>query len=87
MRGSSQSRRLLGLAALCALTLGGCGNTLQDQAVSPASLEPLVTQDEFPVYWLGGVFHRLAITGVARDPGGAYEIQYGNCSPGGRTSA
>jgi hypothetical protein len=75
--------RLLALAALCVLALGGCGNTLQDQAVAPGALEPLVIQAEFPVYWLGGVFHRLAITSVARNPSGAYEIQYGNCSPGG----
>jgi hypothetical protein len=74
---------LAALAALCALAPGGCGDSLQDQTVSPASLEPLVMQDEFPVYWLGAVFHRLAITGVGRDPGGAYEIQYGNCAPGG----
>jgi hypothetical protein len=73
----------LALAALCALALGGCGDTVQDQAVSPAALEPLVMQEEFSVYWLGGVFRGLAITGVGRDPSGAYEIQYGNCTTGG----
>jgi hypothetical protein len=75
--------RALALAAFCTLALGGCGDSLQDQAVSPATLEPLVMQDAFPVYWLGGVFRRLAITSVGRDPSGAYEIQYGNCAPGG----
>jgi hypothetical protein len=76
----------LGLAALCALGLSACGNTLQDQPVAPSILEPLVMQDEFPVYWLGGVFHGLAITRVSRDPSGAYEIQYGNCTLGGENA-
>jgi hypothetical protein len=77
---------LAALVALCALGLGACANTLQDQPVAPGILEPLITQDEFPVYWLGGVFQRLGITRVARDPSGAYEIQYGNCSLGGENA-
>lgn len=40
-------------------------------------------QSEFPVYWLGGAFHGLAIISVTRDPGGAYTIKYGNCRQGG----
>jgi hypothetical protein len=76
----------LGLAALCVLGLGACANTLQDQPVAPSFLEPLVMQGQFPVYWLGGSFHRLAITRVSRDPGGAYEIQYGNCTLGGENA-
>jgi hypothetical protein len=72
------------LAALCALALGACGNTLQDQPVTASFLEPLVTQQEFPVYWLGGVFRKLAITSIGRDPSGAYEIEYGNCIEGGQ---
>jgi hypothetical protein len=74
------------LTLLCALGLGACGNTLQDQPVAPSFLEALVMQEEFPVYWLGGVFQRLSITRVTRDPGGAYEIQYGNCSLGGENA-
>ena len=71
------------LLALSALGLSACANTLQDQPVEPSFLEPLVMQDEFPVYWLGGAFHRLPIISVARDPSGAYEIQYGDCTQGG----
>ena len=40
-------------------------------------------QEEFPVYWLGGAFQRLPIINVERDPSGAYELQYGNCTQGG----
>jgi hypothetical protein len=76
---------LTALVALCALVLSACGNTLQDQPVPPSFLEPLVTQEEFPVYWLGGLFHRLAITSIGRDPSGAYEIAYGNCIEGGQS--
>ncbi len=74
---------LAALCVLCALTLTACANTLQDQAVAPSFLEPLVLQDEFPVYWLGRSFRGLAIISVARDPGGAYTIKYGNCREGG----
>jgi hypothetical protein len=74
---------LLALAALCPLALAACGNTLQDEALQPGFLEPLVAQSEFPVYWLGTSFRRLPIIDVARDPGGAYELQYGNCTQGG----
>jgi hypothetical protein len=74
------------LLLLCALGLGACANTLQDQPVTPSFLEPLVMQEEFPVYWLGGVFKQLSITRVERDPSGAYEIQYGNCTLGGENA-
>jgi hypothetical protein len=73
-------------ALLSAFGLNACANTLQDQPVAPSILEPLVTQEEFPVYWVGGTFRRLAITRVERDPGGAYEIEYGNCSLGGENA-
>ncbi|HXB65803.1 MAG TPA: hypothetical protein VNV42_13115 [Solirubrobacteraceae bacterium] len=73
----------LALLALASLTLGACGDTLQDQPSPPSVLEPLVTQEAFPVYWLGGSFHGLPITHVGHNPGGAYEIQYGNCLVGG----
>jgi hypothetical protein len=79
--------RLVSVAALAAGTAGvsGCANTLQDQPVAPSILEPLVTQ-RFPVYWLGGSFAGLSITRVGRDPSGAYEIQYGNCTAGGEST-
>jgi hypothetical protein len=71
------------LLVLCLIGLGACGNTLQDQPVAPSFLESLIMQEEFPVYWLGGTFQRLPIINVGRDPSGAYEIQYGNCTQGG----
>jgi hypothetical protein len=74
------------LALLCALGLSACANTLQEQPLPPSFLEPLVTENEFPVYWLGGTFHGLPITRISRDPSGAYEIQYGNCTLGGQNA-
>jgi hypothetical protein len=74
---------LVMLAALCALGLGACANTLQDQPVSPGALEPLVMQDEYPVYWIGASFHGLGVTSIRHDPGGAYAIDYGDCAEGG----
>jgi hypothetical protein len=79
-------RSWLVLALACALGVGACGNTLQDQRVAPGILEPLVAQEQFPVYWLGGTFRGLGITRVARDASGAYEIQYGNCTVGGESA-
>jgi hypothetical protein len=67
----------------CGLGLGACANTLQDRPVAPSFLEPLVMQDEFPVYWLGGAFRQLAIISVVRDPSGSYAIKYGDCTEGG----
>ncbi len=51
--------------------------------MQPSFLEPLVAQDEYPVYWLGATLQGLPIISVARDPGGAYTIKYGNCRQGG----
>lgn len=78
--------RLLALVSLCALAplvLSGCANTLQDEPIEPSFLEPLVMQDKYPVYWLGGSFHALGIVSVARDPSEAYTIKYGDCREGG----
>jgi hypothetical protein len=75
----------LALLVLGALGLSACANTIQDQPTPPSALESLVTQEDFPVYWLGGTFRGLPITDVGRDPSGAYEIQYGNCLVGGET--
>jgi hypothetical protein len=63
--------------------LGGCGDTLQDAPIPHNTLETLVMAP-FPVYWLGGSFHRLAITEASHDPGGAFSIQYGDCKVGGQ---
>ena len=76
-------RLLIALCVLCPLSLSACANTLQNQPVQPSFLEPLIEQDEYPVYWLGGAFRGLPIISVARDPGGAYTIKYGNCRQGG----
>lgn len=70
---------------LGACGLSACANTIQDEPTPPSALEPLVMQEAFPVYWLGGTFQGLPITDVGRDPSGAYEIQYGNCLVGGES--
>ena len=73
----------LPLAALCALLLGGCANTLQDQRISHSILEQLIVAP-FPVYWLGGSFSGLEITEGTHDPSGAFSLQYGDCIRGGQ---
>ncbi len=74
------------MAVGCAVGVGACGNTLQDQPVAPSVLEPAVRQEQFPVYWLGGTFQGLGITRIALDPSGAWEIHYGNCTVGGENT-
>jgi len=68
---------------LCALALGGCGDTLQDQPIPHNILEGLLVSPH-PVYWLGGSFEHLAITEAAHDPSGSFSVQYGNCVEGGQ---
>lgn len=63
--------------------LGGCGDTIQSQPLQASSLEPLEMAQHFPVYWLGTRFAGMPLTAVGSDPGGAYSVQYGNCSTGG----
>jgi len=75
---------LAALLSLCALALSCCANTLQDEPTPRTALEPLVLNSRFPVYWVGEVFHRLAITEASHDPGGAYTIHYGDCVVGGQ---
>jgi hypothetical protein len=72
-------------SALCVLGLGACGDTVQDQPIAHNSLESLLLAP-YPVYWLGGTFHGLAITEASRDPGGAFTVQYGDCIEGGQST-
>jgi hypothetical protein len=69
---------------LLGTALGACGDTLQDQPVATSLLEKLIMVRPFPVYWLGTRFDGLPVAGVTEDPGGAYMIQYGDCSVGGQ---
>jgi hypothetical protein len=85
MRGRTHRAATAAAALACTAAIAGCGDTLQGQQVAPGTLEPLVTQPHFPVYWLGGAYDGLKITGVGRDQSGAYDIQYGNCRSGGAT--
>ena len=71
------------LLALCAGTGGACGNTVQDQPIPHNTLETLLLA-HYPVYWLGRSFRGLAITEAARDPSGAFSVQYGDCLQGGQ---
>jgi hypothetical protein len=72
-------------AALCALGLGACGNTLQRRPIPHNTLESLILAP-YPVYWAGYGFHGLSATEVRRDPGGAFAVQYGNCIRGGQAT-
>ncbi len=71
------------IALACAVALSGCGDTLQAQPISHNSLETLLVSP-FPVYWVGGAFHGLAITETSHDPSGGVSLQYGNCVVGGQ---
>jgi hypothetical protein len=73
----------LPLLVLCALALGACGNTLQDQPIPHNVLETFVA-NPFPVYWLGGTFHGLRVTEATQDGSGALTVQYGGCLEGGQ---
>jgi hypothetical protein len=74
----------LALSGPFALALAGCGNTLQDQPIGPGSLESVIIDSRFPVYWLGQRFDGMRITGVLIDPGGAVTLRYGDCLVGGQ---
>jgi hypothetical protein len=79
------ARPLAALLVVCAVVAGGCGDTIQDQPIAHNILEGLLTAP-YPVYWLGGSFHGKGITEAARDPSGAYRIQYGDCVLGGQST-
>jgi hypothetical protein len=76
-------RAAIATAALCALLLTACGDTLQVKPIPHNVLEGLVV-NPYPVYWLGATFHRLAITAAERDTSGSIVIQYGDCLEGGQ---
>ncbi|MGA2455269.1 MAG: hypothetical protein ABSG93_17290 [Solirubrobacteraceae bacterium] len=83
---ASPARSLCALCAtvLCALTLCSCGDTLQNVPISHNTLEGMIAAP-FPVYWLGGSFHGMAVSEVAHDPSGSYTVEYGNCLEGGQS--
>lgn len=70
---------VLALAALA----GGCGNTIQSQAIPHNQLEGMIVAP-FRVYWLGDSFRGLTVQQVSHDPGGAFSVQYGGCLTGGQ---
>ncbi|HEY2282465.1 MAG TPA: hypothetical protein VGH60_02815 [Solirubrobacteraceae bacterium] len=72
-------------AVLCALCLGACGNTIQDQPIPHNSLESMLLAP-YPVYWLGGSFEGMRITEASHDPSGAFTVQYGDCLEGGQST-
>jgi hypothetical protein len=83
-----RSRRAAPLCALALLfalvSLAACGSAVEgEQQVSHSSLESMLV-NPFPVYWLGGSFHGLAISEVFHDTSGAYSVQYGTCLEGGQ---
>jgi hypothetical protein len=83
------ARRLTRAAAILllplALALGACGDTLQDRPIPHNTLETLLVAP-YPVYWLGRTFQSMAITEAGHDPGGAFNVQYGDCVEGGQST-
>jgi hypothetical protein len=65
--------------------VGACGDTVQDQPIAHQLLESMLLAP-YPVYWLGGSFEGMAITEAARDPSGAFSVQYGSCVEGGQST-
>jgi hypothetical protein len=79
-------RRALLLPALAgALAFSACGDTLQDRPIAHNALESLLVAP-YPVYWLGGSFRGMQITGASHDPSGAFSVQYGDCVVGGQST-
>lgn len=70
-------------AAAVALAAAGCGNADPSHPIPHNTLESLVV-NPWPVYWLGGTFHGLAVTEASEDPSGSLSVQYGNCLEGGQ---
>lgn len=79
---AATSAVLLTLAA--AVALGGCANTLQDQPIADAALGRAVGVHRFPIYWAGRTFEGMPLSGTDRDPGGAFDMSYGDCVVGGQ---
>jgi hypothetical protein len=73
------------LAGLCALSIAGCGDTLQDRPIPHNLLETLIVAP-VPVYWLGASFQGLQVTDAVHDPSGAFTVQYGDCVEGGQAT-
>jgi hypothetical protein len=71
------------LAALCAVALCACGDTVQSRPIPHNILEVLIMAP-FPVYWLGGSFQGMAVSEATHDPSGAFAVQYGYCLQGGQ---
>jgi hypothetical protein len=79
----SRRSALAATLALCAGVVGACGDTVQDQPIPHDALEALLLAP-YPVYWLGRSFQGIAVTEAARDPSGAFSVQYGDCLEGGQ---
>lgn len=75
---------LAAFVAVCAMTLGACGDTLQNEPIGSASFESVMVNSRFPVYWAGVSFRGLEASNVREDPGGAVTVDYGNCLVGGQ---
>jgi hypothetical protein len=72
------------IGALAAgIALAGCGDTVQAKPIPHNELETMIIAP-FPVYWAGGSFRGMRITGSEQDPSGAFTVQYGNCLQGGQ---
>lgn len=90
MKGDLPSRSpfaaILSVAAAlaCALVLGSCGDTLQDQPIGADPFEDVIVNSRVPVYWVGLRFQGLPATNVREDPGGAVTVDYGDCVIGGQ---
>jgi hypothetical protein len=85
VRLAARSLCALCAAALSAIAVCACGDTIQAKPLPHNTLESIIISP-FPVYWAGGTFQGLQITDATHDPSGAYSVQYGNCLQGGQST-
>lgn len=69
--------------ALGLLALAGCAP--QTSAPSERDLTRARNVQRFPVYWVGMSFRGVPLRQIARDPGGSWDVQYGDCIKGVET--
>ncbi len=72
------------IAVGVSVAVAGCGDTIQTPPVTDRSLLSAAGEHLFPVYWVGRAFEGMPVTGVTRDDGGAFTINYGTCRQGGQ---
>ena len=67
--------------------MAGCGDTIQTPPVTDRSLLAAAGEHLSRSTGSGRAFEGMPVTGVTRDDGGAFTINYGSCRQGGQYTA